>query len=326
MSISTDKAIILKNALKMGFGTFAHKNFKLLSVKTAVHDGDTVKVRLSGNFSVRFLGIDTPEMTLQYPKIGSADDGDWLSVDKFESYLQDPFSDNYKDSQDFKDSLGLGLVEYLDTVLVADCAKIHRQFAEEAQRVLENMIIAEYSERAEKGKHFDFFMAFANEILDGYGRLLCYLYRNNTKTEREANPLSYNERILKQGWGFPYFIWPNVVPFFAAGKSISDSMPPADELEDFMTSSQAKKLNDARDHVRKARSDGLGVFSHKMLLPCELRYLSRRKAPSRYVLNLETCEKKLVEPTEYYTIPNSEDRLFIDSHYVDLFLKKGYEL
>ena len=93
-----------------------------------------------------------------------------------------------------------------------------------------------------------------------------------------------------------------------------------------MASSQAKKLNDARDYVRKARSDGLGVVSQKMLLPFEIRYLSRRKAPSRYVLNLETCEKKLVEPTKYYTIPNSEDRLFIDSHYVDLFLKKGYEL
>lgn len=323
---NSNAAIVVKDALKRGYATFARKNFGLLSVKTAVHDGDTVKVQLSGNFSIRFLGIDTPEMTLEYPKIGSTDDGKWLSIEKFENYLKDPFASAYPDSSKFEKSLGAGLVKHLKTVLGPNCATIHRELAEKAQRALEQMIIDEYMDRAKDGKHYTFFMVFSNEILDGYGRLLCYLYRNNTKTEQKQNPLSYNERMLKEGWGFPYFIWPNVVPFFYPGRAISESIPPADELKNWMSSSNATKLNSARNFTKDARNNGKGVFSQNTIAPFELRYLCRREIPKRYVLDLATCSKKLVKPTDYYSIKNHEDRLFVDSHYVDLFLKKGYQL
>lgn len=326
MSLPKNKAIIVKDNITRGYATFARKDFNLLSVKTAVHDGDTVKVQLGGNFSIRFLGIDTPEMTFEYPNVGSSNDGKWLSISKFDTYLTDPFAPNYPNSNTYKNSLGPGLVNHLNNFLGPDCATTHRDLAEEAQRALEQMIMDEYTDRAKAGKHYTFFMAFSHEIMDRYGRLLCYLYRNNTKTEQKQNPLSYNERMLEKGEALPYFIWPNVVPFFYPGRSIGESIPPAGDLQNWMNSSNAAKLNKARDSTKQARNNGIGVFRKNILEPFELRYLARRALPSRYVLNLETCSNILVKPTEYYSIVNPEDRLFIDEHYVDLFLKKGYHV
>ena len=63
-----------------------------------------------------------------------------------------------------------------------------------------------------------------------------------------------------------------------------------------------------------------------MLEPFELRFLSRQKAPNRWVIDLSnTATNTLMHPTNYYTIPNSEDRLFIPSEYVPLFVEKGWQ-
>jgi len=183
MSIPSNEALVAKGNLIRGYATFARSGFDPLSVKKAVHDGDMIKVQLMGNFSIRFLGVDTPEMTFQYPEVGSSDDGKWLSISKFDAYLSDPFSPSFLNSDAFKNSLGDELVNHLRKYLRPDCAKIHRALAEKAQTALEDMIIEEYVERAKDGKHYSFFMAFSHDVMDRYGRLLCYLYRNNTKTE-----------------------------------------------------------------------------------------------------------------------------------------------
>jgi len=187
------------------------------------------------------------------------------------------------------------------------------------------MIIEEYVERAQAGKHFSFFMAFSHEILDSYGRLLCYINRNNTKTEQNQNryKYSYNERMLENGMAFPYFIWPNVTPFFMPGTLIKDSIPDAADLQTFMAN-KAARLNKARNDVANARANGLGVWSGNILAPHELRFLARRKPPNRWVLDLGTCSPQLVKPIKYYTIQKSEDRLYIDEHYIPLFQQKGY--
>lgn len=325
MSIPSNTAIVKYGNLTRGFATFARKAFDPLSVKSAVHDGDTIKVQLLGNFNIRFLGIDTPEMTLQYPIIGSADDEKWLKVDRFDTYLTDPFAPAYPNSTPFKNSLGPGLVAHLQNYLGPNCAADHRLMAEDAEDALENMIINEYVERAQAGKHFSFFMAFSHEILDAYGRLLCYINRNNTKTEQNQNQYkySYNERMLEIGMAFPYFIWPNVTPFFMPGTPIKDSIPDAADLPNFIAT-KAARLKKARDDVANARANNLGVWNKNILAPHELRYLARRKPPNRWVLNLDTCNPQLVEPVKYYTIQNPEDRLYIDEHYIPLFLQKGY--
>ena len=41
------------------------------NVAQQVHDGDTVNVRAIGNFAIRFLGIDTPEVSFTLPGRGA---------------------------------------------------------------------------------------------------------------------------------------------------------------------------------------------------------------------------------------------------------------
>ena len=48
------------------FGLGVHGN-GIGSVPQKVHDGDTVHVRAIGNLAVRFLGIDTPEVSFTLP-------------------------------------------------------------------------------------------------------------------------------------------------------------------------------------------------------------------------------------------------------------------
>ena len=321
MSSSSRSAIFSTDGLIRGFGTWAIRGFGLATVGQAVHDGDTVTIQTLGNLAVRFLGIDTPEISFQFPKIGDSNDGKWFSTDKFENYLDDPFRLEYPGSEDFKHALGDGLVEYLEKLLGPECAKNHYDMAQIAQQALETMIKGECAERAVEGKHYEFFMAFSRDVMDGYGRLLCYLHRNNTEKERKEKPFSYNERMLQNGMAFPYFIWPNVDPFRPM-ESYIKAVPPPDELKKWIDS---PRLNQARDSVRQARENGKGVFKEGLILaPNELRFLARRRAPDRYVVNLKTCEPRLMEPVDYYLVENPEDRLYVDSHFVPLFREKGY--
>jgi hypothetical protein len=90
------KAIFEKNNLVRGIANFPTD----FSVKKTVHDGDTVDVVPDGHLSIRFLGIDTPEIWLEYPDLsGDPNSKKWLSTDKFEQYLTDRFSANYPDPQ-----------------------------------------------------------------------------------------------------------------------------------------------------------------------------------------------------------------------------------
>lgn len=295
----------------------------MATVGQAVHDGDTVTIQTLGNLAVRFLGIDTPEISFQLPKIGGPNDGKWLSTDKFEKYLDDPFRPEYSGSKDFRQALGDGLVEYLGKLLGPECAKNHHDMAQVAQVALEKMIREEYAERAVEGKHYEFFMAFSHDVMDGYGRLLCYLHRNNTEKERKEKPLSYNERMLQNGMAFPYFIWPNIDPFRPI-ESYIKAVPPPAQLKKWIDS---PRLNQSRDFTRQARENRQGIFKDgPILAPNELRFLARRRAPDRYVLNLKTCKPELMKPIDYYLIENPEDRLYVDAHFVPLFREKGYSV
>ncbi len=50
----------------------------------------------------------------------------------------------------------------------------------------------------------------------------------------------------------------------------------------------------------------------------------RRRPPDRWVVDLSKNDDILVEPQEYYTIANVEDRLFIPDEYAPLFEKTGW--
>jgi hypothetical protein len=79
--------------------------------------------------------------------------------------------------------------------------------------------------------------------------------------------------------------------------------------------------------LKKPRESHLGIFDLNnplKLLTFELRYLCRRQPLDRYAIDLSSDRPKLLKPTQYYTIKNLEDRLFIPEEYVPLF-KAGYE-
>lgn len=91
------------------------------------------------------------------------------------------------------------------------------------------------------------------------------------------------------------------------------------------------KLSRARKFVCDAREKHIGIFERNeplKLLPFELRYLFRRQAPDRYVIDMSSSSSHpiLLKPTEYWRISNEEDRLFVDKHFVPLFEKKGYDV
>ena len=93
--------------------------------------------------------------------------------------------------------------------------------------------------------------------------------------------------------------------------------------------SKAGKLRAARQAVTTARVEGRGIFNSEhpiRVMPFELRFLSRKKGPDRYVLNLaDEGGHQLLQPELYYTV-HPEDRLFIPSEYVPIFLAYGWEV
>lgn len=84
----------------------------------------------------------------------------------------------------------------------------------------------------------------------------------------------------------------------------------------------------AREWIRNARQQKIGIFdagNPLKLEPFEVRFLARRRPPGRWVIDLSKNNDILIEPQEYYTVPNVEDRLFIPEEYVPLFVEAGWK-
>ena len=129
------------------------------------------------------------------------------------------------------------------------------------------------------------------------------------------------------GWGAPYFIWPNVQPFINQRPFEEQNASP----EGFWKIIQgANKLRAARDAVANARAQGLGIFdlaNPLRIQPFELRLISRKKGPDRYVINLaDPGSTYLLDPSLYYLIPNPEDRLFVPADYLAIFKLYGWNV
>jgi hypothetical protein len=80
--------------------------------------------------------------------------------------------------------------------------------------------------------------------------------------------------------------------------------------------------------MANARNLKIGIFDEKdplRLEPFEVRFLAQRFPPSRWVIDLSRNDDTLISPQNYYTIPNSEDRLYISEEYVPLFVEKGWK-
>ena len=91
----------------------------------------------------------------------------------------------------------------------------HAKHAAAAEDKLEELVSADVVNfAAGENAELVFFLRYAKDVIDRYGRLLAYLTVNVDKDNLAAAPkLSYDERMLEEGMAAPYFIWPNFDPF-----------------------------------------------------------------------------------------------------------------
>lgn len=290
------------------------------TVRRQVYDGDTINVRALGNFGVRFLGIDTAEMKIPLPGERTFTS---LSSPRWDAFLSDPFAAGGPlSSSQFSNQL----INNLQARSGPGVAANHRRFAEMAEDALEDFVQNDMSEMGVAEEEFEFFLRFAFEIMDRYGRFLCYINRNQPNANFPSpRPQSYNLRILQTGLALPYFIWPNINPWRARGSILKAVMPPGSAL------TQAESdpaLRDAQQAVRDARNGHLGVFETNdplQLEPFEIRFLSRTVPPDRRVIDLSKNDNVLLHPENYHQV-NSEDRLFISTEHVPLFLQADWQM
>lgn len=286
------------------------------TLNTSIPDGDTIGLHFEGSGSVRFLGIDTPEKNFALP--GSTaqrrlDSAEW------EAYLTDPF-------QAGTFGLSAELIANLRTRLGAGAATNHRFHGDRAEQSLLNLAQADMTALGQNLTTFGYFLSFSFETFDSFGRFLAFINRNQPNaTTPSPRPLSYNERQLENGAALPFFIWPNIAPFRQA--SILNAVFAPGTASQIANASA--DLRRARDFVRQARINHLGVFQAAnplRLEAFEVRYLGRREAPNRAVIDLSRNDDVILQPQNYFRIPQAEDRLFIPPHFVPLFVSRGWRL
>jgi endonuclease YncB( thermonuclease family) len=314
----------LGSGLKVGHAALGAHGDVQGSVRQQTYDGDTVIVVADGNLGLRFLGVDAPEVSFPLP--GSTA---FISIadPRWADFLEDPFEDPYGA---IDPPLDPGLQASLATRVGPGAAANHADFAKAAERALEALIESDIAVLQQTPETFRFFCSFANEVMDVYGRLLCYINRSQPDADDpEPRPKSYNERLLALGHVTPYFIWPNLDPYRPPKRPVDAVPVPHTVAPVDVTLEELESLDAARESVRQARLQGLGIFSPANPLrvyPFELRFLSRRTPPERWVIDLSAGDDLLREPQSYHLIPNVEDRLFVPEEYAALFVSKGWQL
>ena len=295
------------------FGLEQDSHGNVLDPHHSVHDGDTFTVRPLGNFGLRFLGIDTPEISFQLPGKKA-----FTSIDKpeWEAFLADPFNAAHGALL-----LDGALREHLLGKVGPGCAANHAAFAKQAQAFLEQQVTADRDALALSNEAFRLFLRFASDVVDHYGRLLAYV--NRDQKEAAGRPRPYNERMLEAGLALPYFIWPNVDPFRQQASLLDAVWKPGTAAE---KTKSAAALANARTLVAQARTDKLGVFTDAglRLAPFELRFLAQRRRPNRWVIDLSSTGNLLRHPQRYFEIAKPEDRLYISEEHVAMFVAAGW--
>jgi endonuclease YncB( thermonuclease family) len=303
----------LKSGLIVGYAGLGFRGGVIGSVRQQVHDGDTINVHPLGNLGVRFLGIDAPEISFKLP---GEEQFTGLSNLKWERYLSDPFTHWPHESR-----LNQDLIHYLKARIKPGVAMNQYYYATKAEDELEKEVSRDLEDLGQTEEEFRFFLAFSYEIMDRYGRLLCFINRYQPEGER---PLSYNERLLQAGVILPYFIWPNINPFRERRPLVRAVIEPKKAKEETQRDNLLRK---AREGIRRARGAGEGLFNPDdplQLEPFEVRFLADQRTPTRWVIDLSKNDDILIKPQKYYTIKNQEDRLYIPEEYVSLFVERGW--
>ena len=284
----------------------------------AIPDGDTAGIHLQGSVSVRFLGVDSPEKSID---LTVAQGGNDLDSPQWESYLTNPF-----DPQFGPFDLDEDLVTHLRTRMGPGAGVNHRFHANNAHSTLIDMVQSDMEALAQDPEAFRYYIAFSFEVFDSNGRFLAFINRNQPDPNIPGpRPLPYNERILEKGAALPYFIWPNIDPF--RDLSLLDAVISPRMANKVAEATPA--LRRAREFIRQARLNGFGVFNPANPLrfeAFEIRYLGRREPPNRAVIDLSRNDDVILRPQSYFRIPNPEDRLFIPPAFIPLFVSRGWRL
>jgi hypothetical protein len=287
-------------------------------LREAIPDGDTAGIHLQGSVPIRFLGVDSPEKAID---LAVAQGGNDLDSPQWESYLTNPFDPQFGPFE-----LDQDLVIHLTTRIGSGAGVNHRFHANNAQAALIDMVQADMAELGQDATTFRYFIAFSFEVFDSNGRFLAFINRNQPDPNLPSlRPLPYNERILQTGAALPYFIWPNIDPF--RDVSLLDAVISPGMANKVAEATPA--LRRARKFVQQARLNGDGVFNPANPLrfeAFEIRYLGRREAPNRAVIDLSRDEDVILRPQSYFRIPNPEDRLFIPAPFIPLFVSRGWRL
>jgi endonuclease YncB( thermonuclease family) len=285
-----------------------------------VHDGDTVAVRAAGDFGVRLLGVDAPEMSSPLP--GTQGPPVALDDPRWEQALAVAFAPG---------ALPLGpradpaLVAHLEAQAVVGEAVTHARLAAAARIALVDMVGKDMAALGVDAAGFRLFLAFAGDVVDRYGRLLGYVRPDQPDVPAEQRLGSYNERLLAAGWASPYFIWPNTSPWRAA-PAIVDAVPAPGTAAQAAAADPA--LAAARASVKAARRLRIGLYEAARplrLQAFELRMLARRLPPDRWLVDLGGDGGTLIPPQCYPRVPLPEDRLFIPAEYVPLWVERGWQ-
>ncbi len=305
------------------FGSDAQGQPRLGSIRRNAPDGDTLNTSLvpGDNVAVRFLGIDTPEKSLPAPD-GSRSFAA-LNSQVWVDFLDDPFAQGSPYTQTLTNHIQ-------GSIAGGGAAQNHHDHGSAAEDELERLIQADADEYVQAGtigevEEFQFFLRFAFEVLDGSGRFLAFINRDQPNAAQPSpRPEDYNTRMLRTGLAAPYFIWPNINPFRARG-SLLNAVPAPGSANDLANSDA--KLRDARQAVQQARANGNGIFDANAPLRLEafeVRFLGDLRPPKRWVIDLSKQDDILVHPQNYASIPKAEDRLFINAEHVPLFTQSGW--
>jgi hypothetical protein len=264
-----------------------------------------------------FLGIDSPEKAFELPGSGARR----LDSPEWETYLTDPFLPQFGPFD-----LDANLVAHLRTRIGAGSGVNHRFHGDNAEQALIALVQSDMTALGQDRNTFRYFLAFSFEVFDSFERFLAFINRNQPDAANPGpRPLSYNERMLENGAAMPFFIWPNIDPF--RGSSVLDAVIAPGTANQVAQATPA--LRRARDFVRQARTNGIGLFNPVNTLrfeAFEVRYLGRREPPNRAVIDLSRNDDVILRPQNYFHIANSEDRLFIPLPFVPLFVARGWRL
>src|SRR5215218_10334184 len=295
---------------------------KRQTVGRAVHDGDTVGTDPEGNIPVRLLGVDAPEVSIPLPD-GPPNRFTSIKSDGWDRFLTNPFA---RGLPAFDPPLSRRLREFLEARTGAGAADNHARHADAATQALRNKVTQDMAASGLDADSFRFFLAFAHEALDRYGRFLAFLHQDRPAGQRKP---SYNEQLIDDGLVAPYAIWPNINPFRKAS-NLLQAAPSPGQLAD-------SELDQMRQAVKDTRNANTGIYEKAdplRLLPFELRYLARttivgqrktRPGPDRWVIDLTAGDDRIHPPHAYHRILHPEDRLFVPQEYIPLFETKGWK-